>query len=84
MTIPKELLRQIINENDFKSLKYIYSFLKDSFKDMLQEMLEAEMDVSMGYPKGEKGDTQIPKRYIRYRGKGNLSLCQRYVYPLYS
>jgi len=29
-------------------------FLKDSFKDILQEMLEAEMDVHLGYSKGEK------------------------------
>jgi hypothetical protein len=33
----------------------IYNLLKDSFKDMMQEMLEAVMDVSLSYPKNEKG-----------------------------
>lgn len=28
--------------------------VKDRFKDMMQEMLDAEMDISIGYPKGEK------------------------------
>lgn len=55
MAIAKEQLRQIIKENDIQNVGDIYSLLKDSFKDMMQEMLEAEMDVSLGYPKNEKG-----------------------------
>lgn len=69
MAIPKELLRQIIKENDFKSVNDIYSFLKDSFKDMLQEMLEAEMDVSMGYPKGDKGELVVDNKRNGYSQK---------------
>lgn len=49
MAIQKELLRQIIKENDLKSAGDVYSLLKDSFKDLLQELLEAELDVSLGY-----------------------------------
>ena len=30
--------------------------LKDSFKDILQELLEAEMDATLGYEKNCKGD----------------------------
>ena len=48
MAIAKEQLRQIIKENDVRSVGDIYTLLKDSFKDMMQEMLEAEMDVSLG------------------------------------
>lgn len=69
MAIPKELLRQIIKENDFKSVNDIYSFLKDSFKDMLQEMLEAEMDISMGYPKGDKGELVVDNKRNGYSQK---------------
>lgn len=54
MPIQKELLRQIIKENDLKSTGDVYTLLKDSFKDLLQELLEAELDVSMGYDKNEK------------------------------
>lgn len=45
MAIAKEQLRQIIADND------IYTLFRDSFKDMLQELLEAEMDSSIGYTK---------------------------------
>lgn len=43
MAIAKEQLRQIISENDIQSVGDIYSLFKESFKDMLQELLEAEM-----------------------------------------
>ena len=54
MAIAKEQLRQIIKENDLKSAGDVYALLKDSFKDLLQELLEAELDVSLGYDKNEK------------------------------
>lgn len=55
MPIAKEQIRQIITENDINNVGDIYSLLKDSFKDILQELLEAEMDASIGYAKNEKG-----------------------------
>jgi putative transposase len=51
--IPKNVLREIIKDNDFKSPGEIYGYFKDAFKDLLQEMLEAEMDVNMGYDKND-------------------------------
>lgn len=54
MAIAKEQLRQIIADNNITSVGDIYSLFKDSFKDMLQELLEAEMDASIGYSKNEK------------------------------
>ena len=62
MAIAKEQLRQIIRENDIQNVGDIYNLLKDSFKDMMQEMLEAEMDVSMGYPKNDKGELVVDTR----------------------
>ncbi len=56
MAIAKEQLRQIIKENDLKSVKDVSTLLKDSFKELLQELLEAELDVSMGYDKNDKGE----------------------------
>jgi transposase-like protein len=52
-TIPKNVLREIIKENDFKNPGEIYAYFKDAFKDLLQEMLEAEMDVYLGYDKND-------------------------------
>jgi putative transposase len=34
-----------------------YSFLKESFKDIRQELAEAELDASLGYVKNQKGGT---------------------------
>ncbi len=69
MAIAKEQLRQIIKENDIQSVGDIYNLLKDSFKDMMQEMLEAEMDVSLGYSKNEKGDLLIENKRNGYSPK---------------
>lgn len=54
MAIAKEQLRQIIAENEIQNVGDVYTLLKDSFKDLLQELLEAEMDVSIGYTKNSK------------------------------
>lgn len=51
MAIAKKQLRQIISENDISSVGDIYSLFKECFKDMLQELLEAELDASLGYTK---------------------------------
>ena len=45
MAIAKEQLRQIIKENDLKSAGDVYALLKESFKDLLLELLEAELDI---------------------------------------
>ena len=42
--------------NNITSVADVYSLLKDSFKDILQELLEAEMDATLGYEKNCKGD----------------------------
>lgn len=69
MAIAKEQLRQIIKENDIQNVGDIYNLLKDSFKDMMQEMLEAEMDVSLGYPKNEKGGLLVDNKRNGYTPK---------------
>ena len=49
MAVAKDQIRQIITENNITSVADVYSLLKDSFKDILQELLEAE-----GFTKFEK------------------------------
>ena len=43
MAVVKEQIRQIISENNITSVADVYTLLKDSFKDILQELMEAEM-----------------------------------------
>ena len=47
----KELLRKYIKDQNFTSPNEILNDLKDMFKDVLQESLEAEMDEALGYGK---------------------------------
>ena len=40
----------------------MYALLKDTFKDLLQELLEAELDVSLGYDKKQKNGNETDKK----------------------
>ena len=56
MAIAKEQIRQIITENNFTNVADVYTYLKEGFKDILQELMEAEMDAVLGYEKNQKGN----------------------------
>lgn len=62
MAVAKEQIRQIISENNSNSVADIYTLLKDSFKDILQELMEAELDATLGYEKNHKGDLQTDNK----------------------
>ncbi len=55
MAVAKEQIRQIISQNNINSVSDVYSLLKESFKDILQELMEAELDATLGYEKNQKG-----------------------------
>lgn len=52
-TLSKEVVQEIIKDSNFQNPGEVMAFLKDAFKDVLQEMLEAEMDVKLGYSREE-------------------------------
>ena len=62
MPAAKEQIRQIISQNNISSVADVYTLLRDSFKDILQELLEAEMDASLGYEKNQKGDLETSNK----------------------
>ncbi|QRN84670.1 IS256 family transposase [Clostridia bacterium] len=49
--IDKQLIRELMKEGELKDVKDIQSLLKAQFKDIMQEMLEAELDHELGYSK---------------------------------
>ncbi len=51
--VSKELLRKYVTEQNFSNADEVLAALKDLFKDVLQEALEAELDESLGYGKHE-------------------------------
>ena len=54
MPVAKEQIRQIIADNNISSVADVYTFLRDGFKDILQELMEAELDSALGYQKIQK------------------------------
>ena len=77
MAVAKEQIRQIISENNINSVADIYTLLKDSFKDILQELMEAELDATLGYEKNHKGDLQT----VTVSLNQNSSLNTREIFP---
>ena len=65
MAVAKEQIRQIISENNINSVADVYALLKDSFKDILQELMEAELDATLGY---EKIKREICRQTIKEMG----------------
>jgi hypothetical protein len=49
MAVAKEQIRQIISQNNLNSVADVYSLLKESFKDIFQELMEAELDAIYGF-----------------------------------
>lgn len=69
MPVAKEQIRQIISENNINSVADAYALLKDSFKDILQELMEAELDATLGYEKNQKGDLLTDNKRNGYSPK---------------
>ena len=62
MPVAKGQIRQIIADNNLSSVADVYTFLRDGFKNILQELMEAEMDVALGYEKNQKGDMKTTNK----------------------
>ncbi len=71
MTVTKDQIRQIITENNLNSVADVYSLLRDSFKDILQKLMEAELDATPGY---QKRDFQTDNKGNRHSTK-TLKAC---------
>ena len=61
-TLPKEVLREMIVDGNLKTVNDLHTYLKEMFKDALQEMLEAELEVELGYVKGDKKNKNTDNR----------------------
>lgn len=61
--------------NDIRRGNDVYELLKEGFKDILQELLEAEMDVTLGYEKNKKGNAHTDNKR---NGHSSKSLKSQY------
>ncbi|CAI8890617.1 transposase [Brevibacillus sp. IT-7CA2] len=74
----KEQIKQWIKEKDMKSVDDVQSALKDLFAETIQEMLEAEMESSLGYAKHDMKRKRTTNSRNGYSKKTGLSkvLCK--------
>ena len=52
--MPKELLKEYVNSQNFTSTADIMDAMKEMFKDALQQVMNSELDEKLGYEKSER------------------------------
>lgn len=67
--VSKEILREYVKEQNFKNPDEVLAAMKDMFKDVLQEALEAEMDTQLGYDKYDITEKQTQNSRNGYSKK---------------
>ena len=72
--LSKELIRQIIADGEFSTPNDIGEYLKDMFKDVIQEMLEKELVLELGYEKGDSQNIYMIKLKIYMELKYQLNM----------
>ena len=64
---PKELMKQYVDSQNFTSATEIIQAMKDLFRDAIQQVMESELDVELGYEKSERmsdsESTNLSKNY---------------------
>lgn len=68
-TARQQLLREIISEGNLQTSEDVHNYLRDLFKDTLQEMLEVELETSLGYEKRERKSKQTNNKRNGYTSK---------------
>lgn len=77
--LSKEVLRNYIKEQNFRSADEVLSAMKEMFRDVLQEALESEMDTQLGYDKydiSEKETENSRNGYSKKTVKSELGEIQ--------
>ncbi len=60
--VSRKEIKQFIKENDLKTVEDVQNVLKELFAETLQEMLEAELDTTLGYEKSDAKSKQTSNR----------------------
>jgi putative transposase len=77
--ISKQILRDYINEQKFTNPNEVLTAMKNMFRDVLQEALEVEMDLELGYDKyyiSEKQTINSRNGYSKKTVKSELGLVE--------
>lgn len=68
-TLTKEQVKSIVKGNNFQNTTQVGAYLKDIFKDIIQELLEAELDVTLGYSKNDVNNKETSNSRNGYNKK---------------
>jgi transposase-like protein len=63
MKIPKELLREFVKSEQFKSTGDVMESVKSMFADVMNEVLQCEIEEKLGYDKHERIEADEPRNY---------------------
>lgn len=63
MKIPKDLIKEFVKSEDFKSTGDIMESIKCMFADVMNEVLQCEIEEKLGYDKHERTNSDDPKNY---------------------
>lgn len=55
-TMPKDLMKQYVQSQNFTSTTEIMQAMKDMFKEVIQQVMESELDQELGYEKSKRLD----------------------------
>ena len=79
---PQELMKQYVDSQNFTSTTQIMQAMKELFRDVIQQVMESELDVELGYEKSERmSDSENDNLLRNYR---NVRRCafQKFIYSL--
>lgn len=67
--LPKELLKDYVKTQNFTSTEEVLAAMKEMFKGVVQEVLEAEMEEHLGYDKYDVSEKKISNSRNGYSKK---------------
>jgi putative transposase len=59
LSIPKEVIKDLIKEQKFTNTSEVMGAIKDMFRDVLQEIMETELENELGYEKQERRSENV-------------------------
>lgn len=59
--IPKEIIKELIQQGKFTNTTQVMDAIKDMFKEVLEEIMEAELENELGYEKQERRSDDVKK-----------------------
>jgi transposase-like protein len=63
MKIPKEIIREYVKSEEFKSTVDIMESIKNMFAEVLNEVLQSELEEKLGYDKHKRVESDEPRNY---------------------